>query len=199
MAHHRDAGVRQRLHERRHLPPALKLDHLCACDPQRRCVPQRVRLLQVRPERHVSHDHRLRARVVGRDVHQRGVDAAPHRDGRAQHVVHGHPHRVRQAQPAVPQAVAHEHELQARAAREARGGEVVGRHHGELLAAREFPADPRKPKRARGPRRGRGLASAARVRRAARGRAVGVPEIRFAAPALAAAWAARPLRLGEPR
>ena len=125
MAHHRDAGLDDRLHAREHRAGALELDRVRA-----RLFDEADRVLDgllvgdlERAERHVADDHRMPSRA---------------RDGASeeQHLVHRH----RDRRPFVAEhhhggRVPDEDDVDARVFCEPRAGRVVGGHHHDLLAA----------------------------------------------------------------
>mmetsp|Transcript_107799 Transcript_107799/g.311466 ORF Transcript_107799/g.311466 Transcript_107799/m.311466 type:complete len:512 (-) Transcript_107799:69-1604(-) len=149
VAHDGDAGAGHRPDQSGNLPTAFELDHLGPCHAQGRGVLEALGLQQEGAEGHVADEHGLRLHALDAR-HRRGIDATAGRHRSAHHVLHGDADGVRKAQAAIADGVAHEHEVDARAAREARRGEVVGRDHRELLLPPEPLHEPGEAQRPTG-------------------------------------------------
>lgn len=145
VAHDGDACALEGANHGSHMAAALHLHHVRPGLAKVRRVAQRVGLQQVGAERHVPNYHGLGRRCDAVQKLRRCVDAPAHGSGGTEHVIHSHAHGVGQAQAAVPQRVAHQHQLHPSIAGCAGRGEVVGRDHGELLAALEAAGHPGEP------------------------------------------------------
>mmetsp|Transcript_146245 Transcript_146245/g.266645 ORF Transcript_146245/g.266645 Transcript_146245/m.266645 type:complete len:228 (-) Transcript_146245:680-1363(-) len=121
VAHHRYPCTCELTDQGCNVLATLQLHHISTSHSERCRITKCVFLHEVGAKRHVAHDEGLRARCArAATAVQRPVNSSAHSRGRSQHVLHGDTHGIREAEAAVPEAVAHKHQLHCCSAGKAR-------------------------------------------------------------------------------